>query len=144
MERGIPLVATNPAAYAEPIFHAAHDAMLCIANSAYVESADRMTSSPDAWLKTGAEMAEIFADLPEAIANTAVVAQRCAVAAPSRRPILPRMGDDEDEQLRRDAHAGSCACAWQSAPSPTSASLRRAGSISSSTSSSTWGLRAIS
>ena len=51
-------------------------------------------------------MAELFADLPEALANTAVIAQRCAVAAPKRRPILPRLGDDEDEQLRRDARAG--------------------------------------
>src|SRR4051794_28652933 len=104
--RDLPLVATNPAAYADPSFHAAHDAMLCIASSAYVESAERITSSPDAWLKDAAAMAELFADLPEAIANTTVIAQRCAVAAPQRRPILPRLGDDEDEQLRRDARAG--------------------------------------
>ncbi|MEO7602891.1 MAG: DNA polymerase III subunit alpha, partial [Sphingomicrobium sp.] len=90
----------------DPAFHAAHDALLCIANSAYIESADRPTSSPDAWLKDGAAMAELFADLPEAIANTAVIAQRCAIAAPKRDPILPRLGDDEDEQLRRDARAG--------------------------------------
>ena len=106
--RDLPLVATNPAAYADPSFHAAHDAMLCIANSAYVESADRITSSPDAWLKDGAAMAELFADLPEALANTAVIAQRCAVAAPQRKPILPRLGEDEDEQLRRDARARAC------------------------------------
>src|SRR5215218_3247524 len=104
--RDLPLVATNPAAYADPAFHAAHDAMLCIANSAYVESAERITSLPDTWLKDRAAMAELFADLPEALANTAVVAQRCAVAAPKRKPILPRLGEDEDEQLRRDAHAG--------------------------------------
>jgi DNA polymerase III subunit alpha len=104
--RGLPLVATNPAAYADPSFHAAHDAMLCIANSAYVESADRVTSSPDAWLKDGAAMAELFADVPEALANIAVIARRCAVSAPQRKPILPRLGDDEDEQLRRDARAG--------------------------------------
>ncbi|HVU30013.1 MAG TPA: DNA polymerase III subunit alpha [Sphingomicrobium sp.] len=104
--RDLPLVATNPAAYVDPSVHAAHDAMLCIANSAYVESAERVTSSPDAWLKDGAAMAELFADLPEALANTAVIAQRCAVAAPKRRPILPRLGEDEDEQLRADAHAG--------------------------------------
>ncbi len=105
-ERGLPLVATNPAAYTDPGFHAAHDAMLCIANSAYLESAERVTSLPDAWLKDGAAMAELFADLPEAIANTSVIAQRCAVAAPQRQPILPRLSDDEDETLRRDAHAG--------------------------------------
>jgi DNA polymerase III subunit alpha len=104
--RDLPLVATNPAAYADPSFHAAHDAMLCIANSAYVESAERVSSSADAWLKDGAVMAELFADLPEALANTVVVAQRCAVAAPKRRPILPRLGENEDEQLRADAVAG--------------------------------------
>jgi DNA polymerase-3 subunit alpha len=104
--RNLPLVATNPAAYPDPSFHAAHDAMLCIANSSYVESADRVTSSVDAWLKDATALTELFADLPEALANTAVIAQRCAVAAPKRRPILPRLGEDEDEQLRGDAHAG--------------------------------------
>ena len=106
--RNLPVVATNPASYLDPSFHAAHDAMLCIANSAYVESADRVSSSADAWLKDGAAMAELFADLPEALANTAVIAQRCAVAAPKRKPILPRLGENEDEQLRADAHAGLC------------------------------------
>ncbi|HWI75573.1 MAG TPA: DNA polymerase III subunit alpha, partial [Sphingomicrobium sp.] len=106
-ERDLPLVATNPAAYVDPAFHAAHDAMLCIAAGEYVESGERRaTSSPEAWLKTGPMMTEIFADIPEAIANTAVIAQRCAVGAPKRRPILPRLSDDEDEQLRRDAIAG--------------------------------------
>ena len=102
----LPLVATNPAQYAEPQFHAAHDAMLCIAASTYVDNGDRKTSSSEAWLKPASAMEELFADLPEAIANTAVVAQRCAITAPQRRPILPRLSDDEDETLRRDAHAG--------------------------------------
>jgi len=106
LERNLPLVATNPAAYSDPSFHAAHDAMLCIAQSTYVESADRLTSSPEAWLKDSATMAELFIDLPEALAHTTVIAQRCAVGAPKRRPILPRLSDQEDEQLRTDAHAG--------------------------------------
>ena len=105
-DRDLPIVATNPAAYADPSFHAAHDAMLCIANSAYVESAERITSSPDAWLKDSKATADLFTDLPEAIANTSVIAQRCAVAAPKRKPILPRLGENEDEQLRSDARAG--------------------------------------
>ena len=104
--RNLPLVATNPAAYADPSFHAAHDAMLCIASSAYIESADRVSSSADAWLKDAAQMDELFGDVPEALANTAIIAQRCAVAAPKRKPILPRLGDNEDAQLRSDAHAG--------------------------------------
>ncbi len=106
-DRDLPLVATNPASYVDPSFHAAHDAMLCIAAGEYVESSERSaTSSPEAWLKSGPMMAELFADIPEAIANTAVIAQRCAVGAPKRRPILPSLSDAEDEQLRRDALAG--------------------------------------
>ena len=102
----LPLVATNPAHYAEPEFHAAHDAMLCIAGSTYVENNERPRSSSEAWLKPAPVMERLFADLPEAIANTAVIAQRCAVASPKRRPILPRLSDDEDETLRREAQAG--------------------------------------
>ncbi len=105
-ECNLPLVATNPAAYSDPSYHAAHDAMLCIAQSVYVESNDRQTSSPEAWLKDSAAMADLFVDLPEALANTSVIAMRCAVGAPKRKPILPRLSDHEDEQLCADAHAG--------------------------------------
>ena len=107
--RDLPLVATNPACFAEPDFHPAHDAMLCIASSSYLESTDRPRSSPDSWIKPAETMQALFADLPEAIANTLVVAQRCAVAAPSRKPILPSLAGDreaEAEMLRRDAISG--------------------------------------
>jgi len=107
--RGLPLVATNPSCFADENFHAAHDAMLCIAGSSYVESDDRRKSSPDAWMKPAKDMKLLFDDLPEALANTLVVAQRCAVMAPKRDPILPSLaGDREGEatKLREDAHAG--------------------------------------
>ncbi len=104
----LPLVATNPACYAEADFHPAHDAMLCISASAYIDSPDRTKSSPDAWMKPAKEMQRLFEDLPEALANTLVVAQRCAVMAPKRAPILPTVGDKagEADQLRMDARAG--------------------------------------
>ncbi len=104
----LPLVATNPAFYAEADFHDAHDAMLCIANSAYIESADRPHSSPDSWMKPAKDMRILFDDLPEALANTLVIAQRCAVMAPKRDPILPRFGplEAEAELLRSDSLAG--------------------------------------
>jgi DNA polymerase III subunit alpha len=106
---GLPLVATNPASYADADFHEAHDAMLCIASSSYVDSDDRVKSSRDAWMKPAKDMRLLFADLPEALANTLVVAQRCAVMAPKRDPILPSLAGDveaEAQQLRVDAHAG--------------------------------------
>jgi len=107
--RDLPLVATNPACYADQDFHGAHDVLLCIANSSYVESEERPKSSPQSWMKPADEMAALFADLPEALANTLIVAQRCAVMAPKRKPILPSLAGDragEEAQLRADAHAG--------------------------------------
>jgi DNA polymerase-3 subunit alpha len=95
--------------FADESFHEAHDAMLCIANSSYIASDDRPRSSPDAWMKPANEMKSLFADLPEALANTLVVAQRCAYAAPKRKPILPSLaGDREGEatMLREQAREG--------------------------------------
>ncbi|WP_394664269.1 DNA polymerase III subunit alpha [uncultured Sphingomonas sp.] len=108
-DRDLPLVATNPCCFTDSGFRDAHDAMLCIANSTYVEMDDRPKSCPEAWLKPAEMMKQLFADLPEAIDNTLVVAQRCAVMAPWRKPILPSLaGDREGEaaMLRRDATAG--------------------------------------
>ncbi|WP_174291927.1 DNA polymerase III subunit alpha, partial [Sphingomonas bacterium] len=107
--RDLPLVAVNPCCFADAAFGPAHDAMLCIAHSTYVESDERVRTCPEAWLKPADAMAALFADLPEAIANTLVVAQRCAVTAPARKPILPSLAGDvagEAVLLRRDAAAG--------------------------------------
>ncbi len=110
--KNLPLVATNPANYAEPHMHSAHDAMLCIANSSQIDSSDRPTSNPEAYVKTAAAMAELFADLPEATENTLVIAQRCAFAPPRRKPILPSLAGDlkgEERMLEEDARKGLAA-----------------------------------
>ena len=107
--RDIPLVASNPAKFAEPGFHAAHDAMLCIAHSTHIDAADRPRSSAEAWVKSEPMMRELFSDLPEALANTLVVARRCAVAPPKRKPILPSLAGDregEERMLAADARSG--------------------------------------
>src|SRR3546814_1318997 len=76
--------------------------MLCIAQSAYVESEDRRASNPEAWLKSAEAMEDGFSDLPEAIRNTLAIAQRCAFMAPKRKPILPSLaGDREGEAAQR-------------------------------------------
>ncbi|GAA0766462.1 DNA polymerase-3 subunit alpha [Erythromicrobium ramosum] len=107
--RGLPLVATNPANFAEPHMHKAHDAMLCIANSTQIDAEDRPRSNPQAFVKSAAMMEEAFADLPEATANTLVIAQRCAFAPPYRKPILPSLAGDlsgEARMLAEDSRAG--------------------------------------
>ena len=98
--RDLPLVATNPAHFGDPDGFAAHDAMLCIAAATHVDAADRARSSPQAWVKSAPMMAEIFADLPEAVANTLVVARRCAFAPPKRKPLLPSLAGDKEGEAR--------------------------------------------
>ncbi len=108
-DRHLPLVATNPARFAEPDFHEANEAALCIAASSQLAAVDRPRGNPEGWLKPAMDMQDLFSDLPEAIHNTLIVAQRCAVAAPKRKPILPSLAGDreaEAEQLRRDAEFG--------------------------------------
>ncbi len=92
--RDLPLVASNPANFAEPHMHKAHDAMLCIANSTYIENEDRPRTNAQGFVKSASMMEELFADLPEATANTLVIAQRCAYAPPYRDPILPSLAGD--------------------------------------------------
>lgn len=107
--RDIPIVATNPAFFQYQDFHAAHDAMLCIADSNYVESDDRRQSPEEGWMVPNEAMEKRFRDLPEALANTLVVAQRCAFSAPGRDPILPSVAGDldgESAQLRTDSRTG--------------------------------------
>ena len=110
--RDLPLIATNPANFAEPHMHKAHDAMLCIAGSTHIEAEARAKSNPESYVKTAHMMEEAFADIPEATANTLVFAQRCAYAPPYRKPILPSLAGDmegEARMLAEDSRKGLAA-----------------------------------
>ncbi|HMM14166.1 MAG TPA: DNA polymerase III subunit alpha [Parvibaculum sp.] len=104
----LPLVATNEPYFAREDEFEAHDAMICIAEGAYVTQGNRRRLTPEHRFKTQAEMADLFDDLPEAIANTIEIARRCAYRPRTRKPILPKFGVDhgEAEELRRQAEEG--------------------------------------
>ena len=104
----LPLVATNDVFFSDEGMYAAHDALLCIAHGAYVSETDRRRVTRENRFKSGREMRELFADLPEAISNTLVIARRCAYMPLGRKPILPPFSDakSEDELLREKAKAG--------------------------------------
>ncbi|PTE17570.1 DNA polymerase III subunit alpha [Phaeovulum veldkampii] len=109
-DMGLPLVATNDVYFPAPGMYEAHDALICIAEGTYVDQQEpRRRLTPQHYFKTEAEMAALFADLPEALENTVEIARRCAFAAHKRKPILPRFADDEVEELRRQASAGLAA-----------------------------------
>ncbi|SFC96992.1 DNA polymerase III subunit alpha [Tropicimonas isoalkanivorans] len=106
-EMDLPLVATNDVYFPKPEFYEAHDALICIAEGAYVDQQQpRRRLTPQHYLKTPEEMAALFADLPEAIENTVEIARRCHVHAERRKPILPTFAENEVEELRRQAHEG--------------------------------------
>ncbi|WP_136646252.1 DNA polymerase III subunit alpha [Tabrizicola sp. YIM 78059] len=106
-DMGLPLVATNDVYFPKPDMYEAHDALICIAEGAYVDqSQPRRRLTPQHYFKSEAEMVALFADLPEALDNTVEIARRCAYAAAKRKPILPRFADDEVQELRRQANEG--------------------------------------
>ena len=103
----LPLVATNDVYFPKPAMYEAHDALICIAEGAYVDQqGPRRRLTPQHYLKSPEEMATLFADLPEALENTVEIARRCAFAAYKRNPILPKFADDEVVELRRQAQEG--------------------------------------
>ena len=112
-EAGVPVVGTNEAYFPRPDAYDAHDALLCIAEGRYVAEDDRRRLSPAHSLKSQAEMAALFADLPEALANTIEIARRCSFRPMTKKPILPQFvtastdaGQAEAALLRSKAHDG--------------------------------------
>ncbi|MEM7751838.1 MAG: DNA polymerase III subunit alpha [Pseudomonadota bacterium] len=104
---GLPLVATNDVYFPAADLYEAHDALICIADGAYVDQqGPRRRLTQQHYFKSPTEMEVLFKDLPEAIENTVEIAKRCAFAVPLHDPILPKFAEDEVEELRRQAKAG--------------------------------------
>jgi DNA polymerase-3 subunit alpha len=105
--RELPLVATNDVYFPSADMYEAHDALICIAEGAYVDQSEpRRRLTPQHHFKSPEEMAALFADLPEALENTVEIARRCAYRARTHDPILPRFAENEVAELRRQANEG--------------------------------------
>jgi len=114
--RGLPLVATNEAYFAQPADFEAHDALLCIAEGAVTSADERRRVSPEHYFKTRTEMRALFADLEEATSNTLEIARRVSFRPQTRKPIMPRfvqeagdahsLDEIEAQELRRQATEG--------------------------------------
>ena len=111
--RRLPLVATNEPYFATVQDYEAQDALICIAEGRLLSESDRRQLTAEHRFKSRAEMVELFADLPEAVASTVEIAQRCAFRPRTHQPILPRfsVGEndkalDEASELRKRAEEG--------------------------------------
>jgi DNA polymerase III subunit alpha len=120
-EHDVALVATNDVYFRTGAMHLAHDALLCIADGAFIGQDERRRVTAEHWFKSSADMRALFADLPEACDNTLDIARRCAFAVPKRDPILPRFptegGRSENDELAHQAREGLKARLRINAPS---------------------------
>ncbi|MBR1735116.1 MAG: DNA polymerase III subunit alpha [Alphaproteobacteria bacterium] len=106
----IPLLATNNVCFPLRDDFEAHDALICIAQTKTIYDGDRKTSSSEFYFKPPEEMIALFNDLPEAIENTGVLAQRCAFCLHKIKPYMPQFktaeGKTQEQTLRDMATEG--------------------------------------
>ena len=101
----IPIVATNDVCFAAPENYEAMDALGCILGQTKVIDPNRPRKSSEQYFKSTDEMRELFSDLPEAIENTEIIANRCGfMVNVKEKPLLPKFGDDFEAecQMLRD------------------------------------------
>jgi DNA polymerase-3 subunit alpha len=108
---GLPLVATHPVQFLQRDDFKAHEARVCIADGYVLGDTRRPKKySPEQYFKTQAEMAELFADLPEALRNSIEIARRCNLTVElgkSRLPDFPTpAGEPLEAFLASESHAG--------------------------------------
>ncbi|MBL8494554.1 MAG: DNA polymerase III subunit alpha [Rhodocyclaceae bacterium] len=87
----LPVVATHPVQFIEPGEYRAHEARICIAQG-YILSDKRRPRefTEQQYFKTQAEMAALFADIPEALANSVEIAKRCNLSVTLGKNYLPQ------------------------------------------------------
>ena len=108
---GVPLVATNDVRFLAAEDFEAHEARVCIHEGTQLADTSRPRHyTRQQYLRTPAEMAELFADLPEALANSVQVARRCSLPlklGESRLPAFPVPdGRNAEDFLRAEAASG--------------------------------------
>jgi DNA polymerase III subunit alpha len=113
-ECDVPVVATNDVRFLEESDYEAHEARVCIRERALLADATRKRRfTREQFLRTPAQMAELFADLPEALANSVEIARRCSLPlklGTSKLPVFPVPdGSPAEDYIRITAATGLAA-----------------------------------
>ncbi|HEY5899082.1 MAG TPA: DNA polymerase III subunit alpha [Burkholderiales bacterium] len=108
---GLPVVATHPVQFLSRDDFKAHEARVCISQGFLLGDQRRpKTFTPEQYFKSHDEMARLFADLPQALANSVEIARRCNLEIQLGKMRLPAFptppGVTLDEHLRNEARAG--------------------------------------
>jgi DNA polymerase-3 subunit alpha len=107
----LPVVATHPVQFTKPDDYEAHEARVCISEGEILGNQRRVRKfTREQYFKSSAQMVELFADIPSAIANTLEIAKRCNVSLVLGKPQLPDYptpnGMAIDEYFRFASHEG--------------------------------------
>lgn len=99
-ETQLPVVATHPIQFPEPDDFKAHEARVCIAEGYMLADSRRPKNFTQAqYFKTQADMVELFADVPQALANSVEIAKRCSLHLTLGKNYLPNFPTPNNESL---------------------------------------------
>ncbi len=93
---GVKLVCTNDVHFVDEENAEAHDRLICLSTGKDLDDPNRMLYSKQEWMKTRAEMNEVFADVPEALSNTADICDQVEFYSIDHAPIMPTFAIPED------------------------------------------------
>ena len=110
-ELNLPLLATNDLHYTYLEDAAAHEVLLCVQSGSILADPKRFKfENNQFYLKSAAEMRELFKEIPESCDNTLLVAERCNVTLREGENLLPKFtvpeSETEDSWLRKEAQKG--------------------------------------
>lgn len=108
----IKIICTNDVHFVNEEDAEAHDRLICISTGKDLNDPTRMLYSKQEWMKTTAEMNELFADIPESLSNTLEILNKVETYSIDHKPILPNFPLPEgftnnDDYLRHLTYEGA-------------------------------------
>ncbi len=96
---GLMLVTTNDCHFDKTEMFVSQRVLSCIAASERLASMSKRAVTAHHFFKSADEMTELFADIPEAVQNSVIIAKRCSYMVTDREPILPSASDDDEADV---------------------------------------------
>ena len=111
-KHGVKVIATNDIHFLNEEDAEAHDRLICLSTGKDLNDPKRMRYSKQEWMKTTAEMNELFADVPEVLANTQEICDKVSFYSIDQGPLMPDFPipegfEDEDDYLRHLTYEGA-------------------------------------
>lgn len=111
-KHGVKVIATNDSHFVNEEDGEAHDRLICLSTNKLVSDPNRMHYTKQEWIKTQAEMNDIFADVPFALSNTQEIVDKVELYSIDNDPLMPDFPipegfADDDDYLRHLTYVGA-------------------------------------